>query len=342
MKSIILSASDPGGANAVLPLVQPLSKKFDLHIILGGVGKGIFKKSGVKFIDGDRLGKMELGRLIAKFHPDLFLAGSSFGHTVDKRILGLLKGKAKTIYILDFWSNYWQRFSSNRIKDFKYLPDLICVMDDLAKREMIKEGFDSKILKVTGNPYFDSFSKKVGSRLEEKNRILFVSQPYSSGEKEVATNFGYNELSSLADIMAVLKSFGSYKLVIRPHPKDNPKKFYKIIKENKNFSLDNDADAGLSIAKADIIVGMNSTMLLQAALAGKKVISYQPELTKSKDILISNKMGLSKLITDKVELKGVMGNYFNGKNVNMVGKGRLEKFRLPRDATNKVLKLIKS
>ena len=125
MKSVILSASDPGGGNSLLPIVGGLSGDLKLLFVLGGASRELFKKAGIEFIDGDALNESELRDLVHKFKPDLFIAGSSFGPTIDKRIFEILKGKVKSIYILDFWSNYWQRFSADKVKDFKYLPYFI-------------------------------------------------------------------------------------------------------------------------------------------------------------------------------------------------------------------------
>lgn len=340
MKNIVLSASDPGGANTLLPIISRLPEEFNLLTIVGGASRDLFKKAGLKFVDGDELTTLELEKLVKDFNPDVFVAGTSFGYTIDKKIFELVKGKTKTLYILDFWSNYWQRFSSDGVRDFKYLPDVISVMDDFAKEEMMKEGFNPKIIEVTGNPHFDSFIDSIDSKIQEKRRILFASQPYSG--KDVATNFGYDEFSVLGDLLKVLSDFDDYKLIIRPHPKENPAKFDEIIKSNKNVFLDDDLDVKISISRADLIIGMNSMILLQSALAGKNVISYQPGLPIEKDILISNKTGLSKLITDSVILRENIGNYFAGNGVIIENNGNSGKLELIRNAGDKVIKLIKS
>ncbi|MDO8493071.1 MAG: polysialyltransferase family glycosyltransferase [bacterium] len=342
MQNIILSASDPGGANTLLPLIEQLSKEFKLHFILGGASRELFTKAGIDFVDGDKLGEVELQKIITDLHPDIFVAGSSFGYTIDKRILELVKGKTKTIYILDFWSNYWQRFSSLKVKDFKYLPDVICVMDDFASKEMIKDGFVQEMIRVTGNPHFDSFIESISPELREKNRILFISQPYSDTEN-VATNFGYTEFDVLDDLLEILEDHNDYKLIIRPHPKEEQGKFNEVIKSRKNISLDDDTtDVRTSISRADLIIGMNSMVLLQAGLAGKDVISYQPGLKDGTDVLVSNKMGMSRLVTDSEELRQILGNYFTGSGVNIRNKADLKGFSIIKNAGDNVIKLIKN
>ena len=49
-------------------------------------------------------------------------------------------------------------------------------------------------------------------------------------------------------------------------------------------------------------------VLFQAALVGKKVISYQPNL-KTKDYSISSDLGLSVLIKNKGDLKNILQRY---------------------------------
>src|SRR5207248_11353111 len=67
-----------------------------------------------------------------------------------------LKGHVPSVYVLDFWSNYWQRFSDSG-KDLKFLPEKICVMDNAAEEAMIAEGIPPDRIAVTGNPHFEDF-----------------------------------------------------------------------------------------------------------------------------------------------------------------------------------------
>jgi hypothetical protein len=297
MKRILFSAFDAGGGNAIFPVVKTISKnkKFKVLCIVGGPSKEIFRKEKIDFIDGDGLKDEKLAFLVERSGLDLFVGGTGLGLTLDKKILLLAKEqKIKSICILDFWSNYSKRFS-DKPGDLKFLPDIVCVMDKIAKDEMIREGFSSGTIKITGNPYFEHFQKKIKKGKGRRSEILFVSQPYS----EIKNDLGYNEFEVLDDILGALGDLPfSYKVIIRTHPAEDKNKFKCYLSRENRVEVDEEAPIEDLVSRAGLVVGMTSMVLFQAALAGKKVISYQPGF-KGKDILITNKLGLSKLITKR-------------------------------------------
>src|SRR3989344_4770440 len=162
--NILVSASDPGGGNAVLPVVQLLrSAGHSVTSIIDGASRGIFQSMGVDIIDATNFTDAMLAELCSGKKFDVFFSGTSIGDTIEKRLLMFCRERSiPSVFVVDFWSNYWQRFSSH-VKDMKYLPDVICVMDKRAKDDMIKEGFNEKKIVVTGNPHFDHFADGISS-----------------------------------------------------------------------------------------------------------------------------------------------------------------------------------
>src|SRR3989338_7863312 len=147
---ILFSANDPGGANAILPVVEALVERgYIVRGILAGPALGQFKdlqsryfvkKRSIGIIDGTNFSGEDLAREIAAFDPDLSLAASSIGNSIDKRILALM-GEVPSVYVIDFWSHYGHRFSKVNERDAMHLPTRICVIDERMKREMLEEGF---------------------------------------------------------------------------------------------------------------------------------------------------------------------------------------------------------
>lgn len=309
MAKILFSAFDAGGGNAIFPVIKNIfpERKYEVFCIIGGPSKEIFLREDIKFIDADLLTRKDLRNLVKDFHPDFFISGTSMGHRFDRDILPVARELgAKSIYIIDYWAHYWERFSGFK-KDLAYLPDLICVMDSGTKEEMAAEGFDPKKIAVTGNPYFDYFQKNIRSGKEDRKTVLFMSQPISDRRDE----FGYDEFGVLDDLLGALGDLREdFRVVIRQHPKEAVGKFDKYI--GKNVSIDSGSPVEEIISGAGLIVGMNSMVLFQAAIAGKKVISYQPGL-KTKDFLISNMLGLSRLAVKKSDLEKLLKEYFSGK-----------------------------
>lgn len=338
MKKTLVCASDAGGANAILPVVKRLiADNADLICIVDNQAREPFRQAGIEFIDARTIALADLYELMEKFRPDLFLAGTSLGKTIDKDILLWCRERfVPSVYVLDFWANYWQRFSSE-LKDFKYLSDYICVMDDMSKQDMVDEGFAEKQIIVTGNPHFDHFTDGIGLTGEKTNRALFISQPLRAlNERSEIEKYGYDEYQVLKDVLHIWSTApAESRLIVRLHPNEDRLKFNSLLDPNDaRISLDKCTDVKESISAADMVIGMNSMVLFQAAAAGKTVISYQPGLKRS-DPLISNRLGLSELFTDFDMFKGRMNVYVNGERFNE--KDTIKKNHIIKNATQNVV-----
>lgn len=276
---VLYAAQDPGGKNAILPVIVAL------------------KAEGA-----------EVGEDMTA--PDIFIAGTSAGDSPDKRIMREL-GKTPSLSVLDFWLNYWQRFSSPGKKDFAYLPTRICVMDDIAKEEMLAEGFPEERLAVTGNPHFDHFADTVTREGEEIERILFISQPI----RAVASLSGYaqaanDEYVALTDILQVLDTLpGQYHMSLRLHPKEPADKYAEYLGPRVRRALEPTLEETLS--RAGLVIGIFSPVLMQAAAADKKVLSYEPNLAGI-DPLVSNRACVTTRIENKEELAKALTAYARG------------------------------
>lgn len=319
---IIFSASDAGAGNSIYPLVKKLQKSHKLLVIIGGPSKQIFSSHNMSFQDGERLKIERLQKLIADFGADIFISGASLGFTIDKKILKMTKlFKIPSLYILDFWSNYWQRFSEAK-KDFRFLPDVICVMDKKAKAEMVGQGFDPKIIEVTGSPYFDEIKKRKKVK-KSSNRIVFVSQPLSKLNRiNNVRRFVFDEVIIFEEILSTLKNIGrKYEIVVRLHPSESADKFKAVANmHGMEISFDN-GDLVKCLSASELVVGLNSSALLVANLLGKDVISYFPGTIR--DIKIIRKcLGIKAVALDSNSFKELIENYFKGK----LGKTTVDPF----------------
>jgi len=341
MTKILCSASDAGGANAIVPAVKKmLAEKVDLLCLIDNQARAVFCEAGIDFVDAQTILPADLYRLIEKFEPGLFLAGTSLGKTLDKDILLWIKERGLlSVYVLDFWSNYWQRFSNEK-KDFEYLPDYVCVMDNIAKEDMIGQGFPSEKIIVTGNPHFDHFTDGIRLNRERTNQVLFVSQPLRElVERATIEKYGYDEYQVLADLLLALSAAPTkFQMVIRLHPREDRHKFdFLLDQAGSRARLDDCADVKESLSTADMIVGMNSMVLFQAAAAGKPVISYQPGLRRD-DPLISNRLGLSELFTDIDAMNKRFKEYFYG--ASFPESAAVKKNNIIKQATQNVIRFL--
>ena len=297
--NVLFSARDAGGANAIAPVIAALAEEgASLQGVVDGPACDIFAAAHVPF---------RVGREGA---TDLFIAGTSTGDSPDKRLLRELGG-APSLSVLDFWFNYWQRFSTTGKKDFAYLPTRVCVMDDVAKEEMRAEGFPSDRLVVTGNPHFDHFADHISLENEEAERVLFVSKTLgSSAALPGFSSFAYDEYAILKDVLLALEALPeTHYLSIRLHPKEPRDKYAEFIGPRVRRAPEPTLEEALS--GAGLVVSMVSPVAMQAAAAGKKVLCYEPE-TVGNDPLVSNRVGVTTRIGDTGALADAFSAYARG------------------------------
>lgn len=318
--NVLVSAQDPGGANSVIPVaIELMNRGHEVVARVEGPARDMFATRGIP-------------RGICS-NPTIVLLGTSGGESIEKRVTVEMRGKAPTLAVLDFWSNYWQRFSSLGIKDFAYLPDLVCVMDDIAKEEMVADGFPLERLLVTGNPHFDHFADNITTEREDRKRILFISQPIRvDGALPGFTPPTFDEYTVLEVARAALPD--NHTLSIRLHPRDSADKYNDYL--DNRVSIAPEATLEEAVSRSGLIIGVSSLVLMQAAAAGKKVLSYEPVLN-GPDEMVSNRIGVTVCIKSSHELTRAFKGYAEEKWLY-----RTRPFHKvwPMDATKRVVEAI--
>jgi len=283
---ILFCAQDIAGGEAILPLIEYAEEK---KLLIGGKSKSLFKDYIDAYIDADN--DSRIYEKVEEFSPEVIVTGTSLAMSIEKKMIEFGRKKGiPSLSIVDHWANYSQRFENK-----KYLPDRICVIDELMKKEMIIKGFDEEIIRITGNPHFDNFNINSNNG---KKHVLFISQAFT---ELGGINPGYDELVVIKDLIDI---FHGYKLVVRPHPRGNVKKFNFV---RGDAIIDTKSSIKDLISESEIIIGMSSNVLFQAFLNRKKVISYQPGLI-GEDQCILAKLNLKQTITTKENLNKSISN----------------------------------
>ncbi|OGG73993.1 hypothetical protein A3A40_00570 [Candidatus Kaiserbacteria bacterium RIFCSPLOWO2_01_FULL_54_20] len=305
-KRILWSANDPGGMNAIAPVIRALIARGDEVVgITTGPAVAIAAQNGIAVQDASACPEEVLRGKVEAARSQVFLAGSSVGDSIDKKIFRLIP-QVPSVYVLDFWSNYRMRFSAGE-EDLGYLPTAICVIDELARREMLAAGFDGRRLHVTGNPHTEHFTEGITHDRENADEIVFISQPVREVDGE---KYGFDEYLVLEHLArAVQKMPEPFYLHIRLHPKDEPHKFDGHL--GGRISMFTASSLEESLSTAGLVVGMFSPVLIQAAAAGKQVLSYEPGL-KGEDPLATNRLGLTKKLATETELEDALRAYAAG------------------------------
>lgn len=302
--NILTACQDPGGCNSIAPVAAALAAR------------------------GERV-----GGTIAD--PDIVLLGTSGGPSIEKEATLRWRGVVPTVAVLDFWSNYWQRFSGPDGKDFRYLPDRVCVMDDIARDEMLAEGFPPECLVVTGNPHFDHFADGVTREGEDPRRILFISQPMRADMQIPGlARAQSDEYTILDSLLAALPP--EHSLSIRLHPRDVRDKYDRYL--DNRVSVAQEATLEEALSHSGLVIGPATPVLMQAAAAGKKALCYEPVLT-GPDTLVSNRAGVTVRIDSPQALQSALAAYAAGE---WPFKTRPMREVWPSGATGRVVDVVQS
>lgn len=277
MSRIMFFAHDPGGANAISPLIAPLESEHEVFVFAKGPALG--KISAAREIQADTL---------TCVNPDLLITGTSSNDMTEKHLWAEARRLGvKTMAIVDHWMNYGIRFSKYGLREiakynsdqtFDYLPDYIVVMDEFAKSEMIKEGVPAEKVFSLGNPHFEAVIESARGIDRQKGRealgikedeylITFASEPYIE-------DYGSGpELDVLRDLIETVGELGKHvKIIVRPHPKEKPEKFSRVFPAVR---IDKETPYCESILVSDLVVSMTSMFLIEALILGRKILSYQ-------------------------------------------------------------------
>lgn len=315
---VLATAKDAGGANAIVPvLTRLLHVGAEVRAVAYEQSSGIFLRNGLPakpvedygFPNGFPSSDLPqlAGRIISTEDPDVILVGTSWGYSLDKELVaeGNRRG-LPTVAVLDMWSYYRERCSRPTEAELSCLPSRLAVMDELAREEAVAAGIPEDRIAITGQPYLDRLhqegvsetAQREGDRLRaEWGRgrpvVLFVSevigQDFPLGSPWYR---GYTELDALAALAKAMPLVTTaLSLAIKLHPQQ----------ESGPFHLDRstaalaptvvrDVDSHSCVAAADVLVGMTSTLLIEAAMAGKPALSFQPNLI-GPDHFIGNRRG---------------------------------------------------
>lgn len=268
---ILISAQDPGGAQAIIPVIKELIiQGHEAIAIIDGPACVLFDQHAIPYEKGSVYTNEELKARINEIDPGAFLAGTSGSYdSIDKRIIKELGTTVQRLYVMDFWNNYRLRFQFSKDDPFLF-ETMIAVIDEKMRDEMIKEGFPADSIKVTGSPYLEYCTEHIPPERENPAKLLYISQPVS----ELAGFEDYNELLVLKRLAHLITKLPeNYTLLVRPHPRESTAKFSSYMSERIQLSQSTSLEEDL--AGSHTVIGLFSPVLLQAALLRKNVISYQ-------------------------------------------------------------------
>ncbi len=293
-RRIVFMARDAGAAAAIAPLARRVvaDGRHAVAIVGHGRASAAFEARGLPvlaFDDDAPVGEVE-ALLLAESAAGL-ITGTSMRPARDGAWWeAARRGGIPSVAVLDHWCNYAGRFSD--AEPFDHVPDAIAVMDDVAAGELTALGCPERLLRVTGQPYFDDLARSAAAQTRTIGRqelgvaadrllVVFASEPqaryYGAGPQDPGW-LGYTEADALAEsVRAVAAVAPEAMLVVKLHPLEDAapalsaapgaRPEVRVLRAFPPTHL---------IAAADVVLGMTSIFLLEAAVLGVPTVSVRP------------------------------------------------------------------
>ena len=352
---ILLSASDIGAARNMAILAEEARIR-NLPIMIAGsqISAPIFfqaiempdirnQKDAVLYLESKK--------------PGIVICGTTRYQSLDRLLIMAAKQlKIRSMVILDEWFNYAFRFGKEN-GGFGYLPDIICCQDQRAKREAIAEGIPASVLFVTGSIYLTNLMHKAKDFLKSPPPmpdflndpavpvVTFLSETHGAdygvamGEEGSLGKFiGYSQYSVRNDISSILNKISKPCIVVEKlHPSDE-NTYTPLGSGIVNWVISRQAQLWPLLWHSDLVIGMRSMALLEAAILGCSAVSYQPGII-GPELCTAARFDLIEGIYDKEGLvdwiRGNMGKKSNREHVSV------RKFDFTRDdVLNNIMDLI--
>ena len=283
LKRFVFILRDPGAYAAIYPVFLYLQNSNSCQLFCFDTAA----KMNGKFAISENAAIQWIEKHISDI--DVLILGTGFHTETEIMLMECCKQYGIcTVAILDYWSNYKTRFA---FRGAFMWPDIYVVMDKIAEQEAVVDGVPKSIIEVLGHPGLDEvLSKRKALQMQkEEGYVLLLGEPMSG---RIA--LGYDEEKFFSDCVDILTTLGK-RFSIKFHPRDDA----ELQRKYSTYRVDGDL---LDIAsRQDVVIGMTTIALLHCSLLGKKTGSYQPGLV-CEDGCISNKLGLSSLITSREEL----------------------------------------
>lgn len=206
---------------------------------------------------------IELKRCLGEWRPECLVMSASFSQVERAAILFAEQQCIPVARIIDTWYGYRRRllWCEDQIR----LPDRLLVIDEAARTQAIAEGIPEGIQVVVGQPAWECVERYPPG---DRRDILFVSQPI---ERFYGTSLGYTERTVWQLFRETIQSYPKLvrKVYYAAHPDDD-----MLPPDDHQIQI---VDSGLlTLPKVGSVVGMFSSLVADALLSGRHVVSFQP------------------------------------------------------------------
>lgn len=304
--------------------------------------------------------------LLKQGESDTLLTASGLYNQIEHTFRLAAQGlQLRSVAVLDSWLNYGERFrrEAHGIAT-ECRPDTVCVIDQVTYQGMISAGFMPEHLVLTGPPNLEAaarYYRSVNPQQREVWRaeqgfsaddlvITFFSDPFFIGPNgehfegpgaligpDGKLLFGYTSIVILTAVLDELaescsKARRTCKVVVKPHPAEHAESLRPVVEARRDPGLDVSIRSGGPAARwivmSDVLVGMMTIALLEAALADKPSLSVEIGLLESgaEDPCVGNLLGYTFPVYSRSKLRDAMRRVCLGDAKALIGSPR---HRLP-------------
>ena len=298
---ILVFVEDPGPA-AYAALLLSVFERCNWGVVLcaSGVAAKYLLKNGIEFIDAPP--PEESADLLSRISPNCLLTGTAENpDTLGLRlIVEARSANIPSVAFIDACMNSAYRFRGTTSDPLAYVADWLLVPDDWALRSFVDLGLSSERIVVCGHPQYDNIRARakeweLAGGVSTMRQRIFPSVPkdqriitfISEGEhrfnllpKATFARFGFQGRGVdkgrtkiiLEEVLDVVKECSRRPYVVfRAHPTEQTDGYIQYGAEINYFSSD---ESPLELIYAsDLVVGMTSILLLEAALLGRPTLA---------------------------------------------------------------------
>jgi len=196
--------------------------------------------------------------------PSVIVSSSSYAVEERQAIEWAGMRKVRCVQLIDSWYDYRRRIELTNGPGL--LPDEIWLFDDVARKSAISEGLPADRLRICGNPAWEDLPAL--PEAPDAN-VLIVDQPINS---DMGDRLGYDEQDFLQLVGEGLRGrpTGNRQVIFAAHPRrTEPMPEFDFVTEVSR-------DARGALQRCGTVVGMFSSLLIDAFLGGRRVVSVQP------------------------------------------------------------------
>jgi len=199
-----------------------------------------------------------------------------------------------TVQLIDSWYDHRRRIEMTNGPGA--MPNEIWVFDDVAMADAVSEGLPGERIRAVGHPAWDAVPPWPAAASAE---ILLIDQPVSL---DMGQRLGYTETEFFDLVRSGLGKNRPATLSMHPRrlESDPSAAGFRIVYNTREAAK-----------SCGTVIGMFSSFLIEAFLAGRRVVSVQPK-AKDEDFCILSRLGLVPRVTAAADLAPALASAMPG------------------------------